>query len=175
MKNVLLIALLFLRLDLYCQEKEPTYPVKDGKILYESVVLVDSATQDQLYQRCRAWFGKTFKSANAVLQMDTKDELIGKGISVYTISNLGTRTNINVEFMISVKIKDGRYKYEITDFHSVDAAWSMEDVISDGKVFKSNGKPRNVNMDYRTETIRTATNLIASLKLAMSESKEDGW
>jgi len=175
-KNILLILWLLSVGTIYAQQKEPSFPVKDGKVFYEDIVDVKGATQDQLYQRCRAWFAKSFKSANDVLQLDTKDELIGKAIWTYSVYMGLGKANVDVEFMILVKIKEGRYMCQITDFKEVGMSRSLMELISDDKVFKENGKPRKMNMDYRTETIRAATLLLLALQWNMEGSAaEDGW
>jgi len=79
-------------------------------------------SNEEVYQNAREWIAINFKSANDVLQLDTKEKLIVKGtmrFSIYTgnyvFENIG-------QLMLTISIRDGRYKvdYEITQTQSVD-------------------------------------------------------
>jgi len=93
-------------------------PEKNGKFIYENVVQVENASQNVLYKRALLFFAMNYKSANDVIQM--KDEaagsVVGKGVFKITYY---TRNPI-ISHTISVFVKDGRYKYVITDFYYKD-------------------------------------------------------
>jgi len=87
-----------------------------------SKVFQTEKSNEEVYQRARQWIAINFKSANDVLQLDTKEKLIVKGsmrFSIYTgnyvFENIG-------QLMLTISIRDGRYKvdYEITQTQSVD-------------------------------------------------------
>ncbi|WP_165836081.1 DUF4468 domain-containing protein [Marinifilum breve] len=82
---------------------------------YTEVVNVDGKTADQLYSSAREWFAETFKSANAVLQMDdpVAGKLIGNGISQVHITVRSMTVPVDMSFSIKVFVKDGKYKYDI--------------------------------------------------------------
>lgn len=92
---------------------------------YSEVVQAQGETSDALYVKAREWFAITFNSANNVLQMDDPiaGKLIGKGafhVSESYVSGNGLMAvPITIEwrpnFTIAVSIRDGRYKYDITD------------------------------------------------------------
>lgn len=92
-----------------------------GKITYTEVVQLENSTasQEQLYSIAREWFATTFNSANNVLQMDDKElgKLIGK--ANFGIDMTAYQTDSHVDFTISVFVKEGRYKYTITDLEHV--------------------------------------------------------
>jgi len=92
-----------------------------GKITYTEVAYVDDSTttKDQLYSVAREWFARTFKSSNDVLQMDDRKagKLIGKGS--FEIEMTPYLTESYVEFTISIYVKNGKYKYEFTDFYHI--------------------------------------------------------
>lgn len=90
-------------------------------LAFQSVVVVDSVTKQQLYERARLWFNDYFKNAEAVLQVSDKEagEFIGKPI-LYTWYNsryLGRdhKLVLKMPVTIRVRVKDGKYKYEIYD------------------------------------------------------------
>lgn len=87
-------------------------------VTYQGVVKVEGASKDDLYLRAREWFAKTFKSAQAVLQMDDKQagKLIGKGASKSYYTYMLYPVEYNLNYTISITTKDGRYRYEISSF-----------------------------------------------------------
>lgn len=94
--------------------------VAQDPLTYGEVVEVEGVSADELYVRAKSWFAKTYNDANSVIKMDDKEagQIIGKGNFSYT-SNVfygsnGTKGYVN--YTISVFVKEGRYKYEITQF-----------------------------------------------------------
>lgn len=88
-----------------------------GKILYTEVVQVPGASQAELYARAKLWFADTFKSAKAVVQADDKDAGIIQGTAFQDISvvAMGMPSAVKLWYTIKIALKDGRYKYDITD------------------------------------------------------------
>lgn len=91
---------------------------------YSEIIEVPGKSTDQLYVSARQWFAKTFVSSNEVLQMDdpVAGKLIGKGsTSVDEIcGSLGMikvamTIQFTTNFTISVAVKDGRYKCDVTN------------------------------------------------------------
>ncbi|GAB6121023.1 DUF4468 domain-containing protein [Dysgonomonas termitidis] len=108
MRKVLLILLLFATIasksqNIDCQK---IVPFKDGRVFYEGVVIVDNASSATLYSNAKLWLGKTFVISKDVVQSEVVNSVIvAKGIidKIYT-------------FTLTIQFKDGRYKYEISDF-----------------------------------------------------------
>ena len=90
------------------------------KLNFTEVIAVDSTSRDQLYDRAKTWFVITFISANDVLQMDDAEDgqIIAQAIMNYnsTLFNSGQQTNGIIRYSVKIFLKEGRYKYEITDF-----------------------------------------------------------
>jgi len=110
MKNLFLLCL-FIPLFSFSQQ-------------YSEVVEIPDKTAENLYATAREWFALSFKSANDVLQMDdaVAGKLIGKGSTHVSESYITAglvkvpiQIDWNVKFAISIFVKDGRYKYDITD------------------------------------------------------------
>lgn len=118
---ILMTAGLIYSCNLFGQDKLlGILPLKDGKVTYVDVVQVDSISKDELYKRTKRWFIDTYKSAKDVIQLDDKEngEVIGKGFfETYWQITFYSGQNINVWQTIKVQVKDGRYRYEITDFN----------------------------------------------------------
>lgn len=162
-----------------------TMAQKDSIIAYTGVVEIPGASRDQLFTRARQWFNETFASSKEVLQIADKEtgELAGKGfmrvIAVYKY--MGThRASVISDFVCNVWVKDGKYKYELSDF---DAAYEKLDggkSIGFGILTSSAetdvkwpmvGK-KTVNEMYRSAKVAVAAEselIIASLQSAMSK------
>jgi len=127
MKNLILVlsTVLFclFTLNIKAQMEWPTMPVDSvsKKISYSEVVYVDStASKDQLFSRSREWFAKTYKSANSVIQMEDKEsgKIVGKAIMQVYHKALGANFESGyINYTITIYVKDGRYKYEFSDFY----------------------------------------------------------
>lgn len=86
-------------------------------IEYSELVKIDSTTtQKELYSRAKEWVAITFKSAKDVIQMDDSENgiLILKGIM--PISGGMYLADGKVDFTMKIQLKNGRYKYWITNF-----------------------------------------------------------
>lgn len=111
MRKIIFLTLALLPLFSFSQE-------------YSEVVQVEGKTADQLYASAKEWIAKTFVSANDVIQMDdvTAGKLIGKGYAEvansYTTAGMMKLTMFitwKLNFTITIAVKDGRYKCDITD------------------------------------------------------------
>jgi hypothetical protein len=100
---------------LLCNTAFAQLPVDSSTHLISYTGIVQAnGTQQELYSRAREWFAKTYNSAQSVIQMDDKDKIVGKAnmVSYYKNYHFGL-----IYYTISVYLKDGKYKYEITDFY----------------------------------------------------------
>ena len=115
----------------------------DTVVTYTNVIKVDSATKSELYIRARDWFNNTFRNSNAVLQIQDKDagEISGKGVfsSLLEHRTLGINNSWNQDFRfkVSVWVKEGRYKYEITDIDNFNSGDETTHVQSFGVLYSS--------------------------------------
>ena len=88
-------------------------------VAYAEVVPVENATQAELYARGKVWFAQNFKSAKDVIQADDKQAgiLVGKGWQEVRVAGaMGTAVPQKLNYTIRLALKDGRYRYELTDF-----------------------------------------------------------
>ncbi len=147
------------------------FPEVNGEINYTEVVSLDSSIKkDELYYRAKKWFADTYKSANDVIQMQDKDAgtLIGKGIFVvqYILNFMGHADPADVSHTVKIYTKDGKYKYEITDFSD---RYYTEEWLS----VPINNKPpignKKNKLKFLTEVNAKVLELIESLKKAMGK------
>lgn len=110
-------------LNTVAQKDAPTLPIDSltNKITYTEVINVDSSlNRQELFSRAREWFAKTYKSSTNVIQMEDKEngEIVGKALMQAYCKSLGSDRQCGfINYTISVYLKDGRFKYEITDFY----------------------------------------------------------
>ena len=113
-----LIFILLLPLISMGQSKE--IPLKDGEINFSEVVLLDSTfKKNDLYINANKFFVDVYHSAKDVIQLDDKDAgiVIGKGyFETLWKANFLITYQLQIWHTIKISIKDGSYKYEITDF-----------------------------------------------------------
>lgn len=103
------------------QCQKPMLPIDSisGKITYTEVVFLDSsAKKEVLFSRGQDWFSKAFKSYKHVIQIEDKDlgKIYGKSIVTVYVKYMGVESPNNINYAIRLFFRDGRYKYEITDF-----------------------------------------------------------
>jgi hypothetical protein len=151
---------------------------ENGKINFNEVVNVDSASQDALYVNAKQFFVENFKSANHVIQMDDKQSgiIIGKGWSTYLFWN----APITLRYTIKIQCKDDRYKYEIYDISFFDSAasrQSAETFLSKKNYYKANGTPKGYYAKHRKGMEDTVDELARQIKSAMETagSDKDDW
>lgn len=97
----------------------PSLPVDSisKKITYEKVVEVKNTPADQLYSRIHDWFKTYYKNPTEVIRENdsTKFRIVGK--PRFRMSNPEIGKDELVQYTITVAARDGRFKYELTDFN----------------------------------------------------------
>lgn len=112
-KLALTISLCYAALS-YGQDKlSDILPLIDNKVAYSEVVYVEGVGKSELYNRAKKWFVTTYKPAKDVIQMENIEfgEIMGTGafkVSFYLKNPIISHT-------VTLSVKDGRFKYLITD------------------------------------------------------------
>ena len=161
------------------------------QLTYTEVIQSDSTSKNVLYNRAKLWFTTVYNSSSDVLQMDNKEEgqIIGKAIMKYnpTVFSGSEQTKGTIKYTIKIFVKDGRYKYEITDFihdpygnqygkSSVGLITTDEECPTPKPMAKK--WSNKVWRDIKNQIENNMTSLIASLKQGMTkqaESETDDW
>jgi len=123
MKKMFFLFGLFISTHCFAQKETPNLPIdsETKKINYSEVVFLDSSiTKQELFSRAREWFAKAYKSSLNVVQMEDKEsgKIIGKALMQVYHKALGANYPSGyINYTISIYLKDGRYKYEITNFY----------------------------------------------------------
>ena len=87
----------------------------EGDKTVTSVVDIPGKTKDQIYIGAKTWIAETFRSAKAVVEVDSKEDglIIGNGNIPYPCAGasdcIGTST-FKVGFTMKCEIKDAKYR-----------------------------------------------------------------
>lgn len=153
-------------------QTEPiTLPEKDGKINFEEIILVDTVTKEQLYDRAKLWVINTFKNEKIVTS--TADKELGelKGTGLFTILK-----DQDVLFTFRISVKDFKYKYNISDVIYLDNKGNKTNIdLQYYYDYYKSGKKlgRGMMTKYLKESKTKIEELISSLKKGMTTTVND--
>lgn len=103
MKKLLILSILLTNTFAFSQT------INNDKNGYYEIIKVDSLSKAQIYNRSKEWIALNYKSANDVIQFDTKDQIIVKG--VFKIPYLTYEYTYNHSLIMY--FKENRFKVEI--------------------------------------------------------------
>ena len=87
---------------------------------YNEIIKVDSVSKAILFERARSWYNESFKSSQHILNIQVKEtgELSGNAIMEYKpeVFRGNNQTKGIIRFIVTIKVKDGKYRYEFTNF-----------------------------------------------------------
>jgi hypothetical protein len=118
--------------------------VRDSVVSYWEVVQAQAKTKDQLFLASRKWVTNSFNNAKEVTQTSDKEsgEIFCKGIikSYYKFKMLGKERLAEISYYFSLQIiaKEGRYKYEFTDFKVTE---NPNNIFENELLMSSNERP----------------------------------
>jgi hypothetical protein len=161
-------------------------------ISFSEVVIVDSTLdKNHLFSSGRSWFNNSFRDSKEVLQIQDKEsgELSGKGLFTYSPNAfaLSACTKGTIRFTVSIHVKDGRYKYVLSDFIHEGTESRLHAPVSFGLItsaqeiniecFDCYGKKWEQELwnHIKSEIYRQVQPLIASLKIDMEKNAKDDW
>jgi hypothetical protein len=141
-------------------------------ISYEGVVEVPGVSKTDLYRRAYEWVAKTYRSANDVIQMQDKEagQLVAKGLTRVYTKSIGMTVDAGVvRHTLTVYVKDGRYKYVLTNL--THEAGSAPNIHSVGPLESQNlpfGASKKFWADVKQDANRDAYRMVADLQSAMT-------
>jgi hypothetical protein len=135
-------------------------PMKNSKICYEEVVVVDNLKATQLYSNAKIWIASTFGSAKSVIESDVENNsLVLKGF-------LRDNEFAKFGFNLTIQFKDGRYKYTLTDIYYYFYIEDVADIVmkmEDGQAIIDCNKPalkaENLKFKKFTDNLKNGINL----------------
>jgi hypothetical protein len=167
----------------------PLFGFTQEPLTFIGVVEVPGISNDELFIRGREWFNETFKSSKDVIQIADKEtgELSGKGIMeakrIYKYFGEERVCIVIINFSMSIWVRDGKYRYEISNFFVPQSAtlWELGLITTSNE---TNTKwpmvsKKKMNEEYlyvKAGTEIRALEIIEDLKLKMEKpSKVTNW
>jgi hypothetical protein len=170
MKASLLVVLLLLPLFTSAQTAD-TIPRKDGRFYFSEVVSVDSNSKAaELYERGRRWVVDAYKSKD-VVQLEDKEskELIVKG-TFWVHWRAGILLiGIHIEHTLRLQFKDGRYRYEMSNFRVLPTAYTDESALEDYYEKPAYMGPKKHLPKFNTSFLEATSEIFTSLNQSMKE------
>ncbi|MFN3402845.1 MAG: DUF4468 domain-containing protein [Cytophagaceae bacterium] len=121
MKNLfsVIFFLLFVSLSAFSQN----FPVdsETKKITYQETVQIDSLNKQTIYERSKDWMVHFYKTSK--LQLDNKEagKITQEGLfNVQITYDFKYKTDYAIAYTINISVKEGKYRYIITDFNIYD-------------------------------------------------------
>ncbi len=183
MIKTLTAIFLFLSISSFGQDQKlmGILPMKDGKVNYTDIVMIDSMDKSKLYNKAKKWFIDQYKSAKDVIQLDDKEngEVIGKGFfETEWQTSIMSVQNVSVWHTVKVYMKDNKFKYEITNFklkyYVPPTQFSSGSIIE--TAIEDFGKDREKNTKrYFADVDKQVITLISSLLNFMKAPVKDDW
>lgn len=150
------------------------------KITYEGVVEVKGISAKELFNRAHNWFMTFYKNPNEVIRSIDSVSFKIEGKPRFRLSNPadkeGTKTDAGItQYLITFIAKDGRFKYELTEFN-----WKQLSYFPSEKWLDMKSPSYTIAYnDYLQQTDKQALEVIAALKKAVTELKpvknKDNW
>lgn len=191
MKKIFLLISLLMPAIAFCQTAQSPglnllpMDTVTKMVTYQEVVQAPGISKDELYNRAELWVTKTFSSSINGLRKDNKlgGKIIATGSANGTIKYAMATIPITENYTISITVKDGRYRYEVSDFtiknsaSKINGGTPIEEYAVDPKWKKNESEYKKIAKDMIDNTIRVSAEIISSLKLAMNvaapASKDD--
>jgi hypothetical protein len=114
-KFALIIVIIMLHLQLFAQSRLPD----DKRFDYTEIINVDSVKKDLLFGYVKVWLGKTYKSANNVIQVEDKEtgKIIVKAITSTYIENWAKKHDGGkVDYILEIDVKDNKVKLHFYNY-----------------------------------------------------------
>lgn len=184
-KVIVFISILFIATFVFAQEKQSfntdNMPIdKISKLItYTDVVQLKNVSATVLYKRAHDWFNTFYKNpADVIRESDsTKGTIVGK--SRFKIFNAPDKTGLRTDaglimYTIKVSVREGRYKYEVTELNQKAASYSPLEKWLD----TSSQTYTKAYVGYLEQVDTQVREAVDNLKKAMSTSppvKNDNW
>jgi len=153
----------------------PTDP-ETKKITYQETVNMDSLSKAQLYERCKNWMTNYYKSTKFDLD-DKVNKITTSGYFIVTLTyDFKYKSEYNVSYTIAFNLKEGKYRYTITDFAVYKVATGLKTIqpaeTAYAKMTTANKK------EFVMQVTAEINKLIADMKVAIKSGKmkdQDDW
>lgn len=155
-----------------------------GKVSYKAVVQVPGASSAELYKRAKQWFAAAPSTTKMPLQTDdaTAGRLVGQTGELVMQSFLGANVQVPLWRTITIEVKPGRFRYQVTDFafdsgKGLGAVTPIENYLKPNALtFDANGYPQPVLQSTIEAIQRSGRQQVNAIRQRVSgKSTDDNW
>lgn len=183
-KTTLLFLILFLSVFAFGQKKQPftapTLPMDNETKLvsYNGVVDQSGIVKSELYKRAMKWIKEYYPNPTGIVQ--ESDSVAGKIVckarfdARRTLKNGQTAPSDRVQYTLTILLKDGKYKYELTNINIKAPSY-----LPIEKYFDEKAENAEDHFNTLNQADETFSALVHSLKDRMDQPsekvKKDDW
>lgn len=132
-------------------------------------------TKDELYHRSMDWIVKTFAGSKNAIQFESIEEgkIVLEGWIPLSHKSMGLiYSGGRMKFIITLQFKDGRYKYELTDFRH----YGAQGIPSFGTIEEMKAAPKrykHYTEQYLSQIDQSVAAIVSDLKKSMEITSKD--
>ena len=185
MRHLFVISILLMSFGIMAQGLKEN---DSGDFIYQKIQQ-SQLSSDDIYLKLRQWFVETYKSSEAVLEIEDGENgvLMGKGTSnINIVDRFGGNTTKDIDYTLKIEIKEARFRITFSDIYYVDAPYSgnnyqriitpAETLIKNEHLFKRNGKLRKFNASLKSGAEEQFDALTKKMKDYLQNSvSSDDW
>lgn len=133
MKKILLLLIIFelITHSLKAQEVSP--------LTYSEVVQAEGVSKEELYNRAKLWMASAFVDSDEVLRDENRDGgyIMVKPLMEYNprIFSGSANTKGYISYELNITVKDGRYKYTLSNFRHKPTQLNLPDATRIGTTY----------------------------------------
>jgi hypothetical protein len=155
-----------------------------GKVTYRAVVQVPGASQAELYARAKKWYAAAPSTTKLPLDTDNAagGRLVGRTGELVTQNFLGANVQVPLWRSITIEVKPGRFRYQITDFafdsgKGLGAVTPFENYLTPNALtFDDAGYPKPVLQSTIEAVQRSGRQQATAIRQAVSgKAADDNW
>lgn len=130
----------------------PKQEIKETQRI-QYIINISDKEQDELYRLCNEWMVKTFKSAEAVIEYQDKNEgiIMGKGFLEYMDIKKFIRIEVNFTISLESKPEKVRLIFEAMSYKSKMGDWTTYPGITEEE-FKEQSDPIAADLENYLKT-----------------------
>jgi hypothetical protein len=181
-KFLSVFALSLFSIASFAQTKGGALPLDSAThlITYEEVVQMPNVSAEIIHNKVLAWFRQYFKNSGQVIRQNDLMQHVVMGKPRFKIYNPADKEGLKtdaglVQYTITVSSRDGRFKYELTDFNWKQVSYYPAERWMDTKA----ATYTKVYADYLKQVEEYSRAVIADLKNTVTSDKpakdKDNW
>src|SRR6478609_518371 len=117
LKPMLVLFALCFSLSLMAQTPFPTDEQTKRVTFTETVIVGDTLKKDVLYKRAKEWLMRTYPGVKFTLEDEVGAKYMMAGtFKVKLTYDFKYKADHTVNYMVTIIVKDGKYKYTLTEF-----------------------------------------------------------